>query len=228
MNPTVLVIDDEPGILESLADLFRREFHVLATGDPDEALAILAAEEVSVVISDQRMPRLSGAQLLTKAASLSPSTIRVLLTAYTDIDTVVEAVNEAKVYSYLSKPWRDEEILELVRTAVETHDLAVEERKLIHEIGGLQGGDALVNLRSDVTNFNRSLMSREFARLREGIASARAAGLPLGAAPEKIPVCTSCQRTRTAEATWKSLVEYLRERSSSIQDVLCEECSARH
>ncbi len=226
-NPTVLIVDDEPSILESLGDLLRREFHVLATSDPDQALELVAAEEISLVISDQRMPKMTGAQLLTKVANLSPDTVRVLLTAYADIDAVVQAVNDAKVSSYLSKPWRNEEILELVRNAVETHDLAVEERKLIQEVGRLQGEDDLLCLRSEVASYNKSLMSRELARIRAGLTSAHASGLPLAASHEKIPVCTSCQRAHARDATWTSLVEYLRERSSSIQDVLCDDCSAR-
>ena len=163
-NPTVLIVDDEPGILESLADLLRREYHVLATSDPAQALELLAAGDVAVVISDQRMPKLSGAQLLTKAASLSPDTIRILLTAYSDVDAVVQAINDAKVFSYLSKPWKNDRILELVKTAVETHDLAVEERRLLQELVRLQGEEAPPELRSGIASYTRNLMSRELTR----------------------------------------------------------------
>jgi len=226
-NPTVLIVDDEPGVLESLADLLRRHFHVLATSDTDEALALLEAEEVSVILSDQRMPKMNGAELLTKASGLSPDTVRVLLTGYADIEVVVQAVNDAKIFYYLSKPWKNEKILDLVRTAVQTHSLAIKERRLMKDLGGLQVQQALSSLRPDAAGDSRDLLSRGVAEMRAGIASAQAWRSPLSQNLAQIPVCTSCRRTRTSDAAWTSLVEFLRASSLPVSDVLCPDCAAR-
>ena len=226
-SPTVLVVDDEPDILESLADVLRKEFHVLGTSDPEEALALLASEEIAVVLSDQRMPKLSGAQLLAKASNLSPDTIRVLLTGYADIEVVIQAVNDAKVFYYLSKPWKNDSILDLVRTAVQTHNLSVEERRLIRELGRLQGEGALASLRSDPSRDARDVLSRDVANLRAGLSAAQVSSLRRGQAGERIPVCSSCARVRTGDSTWTGLVAYLRESSLDLVDVLCPDCAPR-
>lgn len=226
-NPTVLVVDDEPGVLESLADLLRKEFHVLGTSDPDEALSLLANEEVAVILSDQRMPKQTGAQLLATASALSPDTIRVLLTGYADIEVVIEAVNDAKVFYYLSKPWRNDSILDLVRTAVQKHSLAAEERRLLKKLGGLKSEEALSQMRADLAGESADFRSRDLAAMRSGIATAELAQLHLNQGREKIQLCVSCQRANTPDAGWTNLVEYLRSHTSSLRDVLCPACSAR-
>lgn len=226
-NPTVLVVDDEPGVLESLADLLRKEFHVLGTTDPDEALSLLANEEVAVILSDQRMPKQTGAQLLAKASALSPDTIRVLLTGYADIEVVIQAVNDARVFYYLSKPWKNDSILDLVRTAVQKHGLAAEERGLLRKLRGLKSEEALSLMRVDLARDSTDFLSRDLADLRSGIATAELAQLHLNQGREKVQVCVSCQRAKAPGSGWTNLVEYLRSHTSSLRDVLCPACSAR-
>ena len=105
-SPKILIVDDESEVLNSLADLLRKDFHVFATSDVDEALRLLVSSSMfSVVISDQRMPVLTGAKLLAIVAKSSPDTARILLTGYADIDAVIEAVNQAQIVHYITKPW---------------------------------------------------------------------------------------------------------------------------
>jgi FixJ family two-component response regulator len=224
--PTVLVVDDEREVVESLADLLRREFHVLATSDPDEALALLETEDVAVVVTDQRMPKLTGSALLARAANLSPDTVRVLLTGHADIEAVIQAVNEAKVYYYLAKPWDNARILELIRGAVRTHALAGEERKLFRELGLLGREVAISALRSDLARDHEETLSMGIADLRVALAGAWATLAHLRKIEEKIPFCASCQRMRTPDATWSDLVSYLKESSRALSNVLCPECVA--
>ncbi len=105
-NPRILIVDDETEVLQSLADLLRKDFHVFATADVEEALSLLVADNTfSIVISDQRMPVMTGTELLANAARTNPDTIRILLTAYADINAVIEAVNNGHIAQYISKPW---------------------------------------------------------------------------------------------------------------------------
>jgi DNA-binding NtrC family response regulator len=224
--PTVLVVDDEVGVLESLADLLRKEFHVLATSDPDEALKVLETEDVAVVLTDQRMPRLTGTDLLAKASNLSPATVRVLLTGYSDIEAVIQAVNEAKVYYYLAKPWDNARILQLIRTAVRTHALAGEERKLLKELAQVGKETAIRSLRSDLVRDHEETLSLDVARLRAAVASAWATVSHLKKIEEKVPVCVVCNRMKAPDASWNDLVTYLRETSGALSGTLCPECAA--
>lgn len=116
-RPTVLFVDDEERILRTLAVLFRARCDVLTTTDPQEALRLLSERSVHVIISDQRMPQMLGAELLARAREISPHTIRILLTGYSDLDAAIEAVNAGEIWRYLSKPWTVESIQNTVRDA---------------------------------------------------------------------------------------------------------------
>jgi len=116
---TLLFVDDEERILRSLAPLFRGRYRVLTTTDAREALAILLREQVHVIISDQRMPLMLGAELLRKAREISPSTMRILLTGYSDIEAAIAAVNDGEIFRYLSKPWNAQSLKDTVAEAAE-------------------------------------------------------------------------------------------------------------
>jgi diguanylate cyclase (GGDEF)-like protein/PAS domain S-box-containing protein len=114
----LLLVDDEPGILSALKRLFRREGYILlAAANGVEALDLLAKHDVGVVISDARMPLMSGAELLGKVRDIYPDTVRIILSGYTDVDAVTDAVNRGEVFKFLTKPWVDQELLEVVRDA---------------------------------------------------------------------------------------------------------------
>lgn len=124
MKPKVLVIDDEADILDLLYRTLHREFRVLRANNGPEALEILEQEQdVAVIISDQRMPLMSGTEFLSLTAERYPDIIRIIVTGYTDVDDLVEAINSGKVFKYVTKPWDDEDLKRSVRKAVETHNV---------------------------------------------------------------------------------------------------------
>ncbi|CAB1370132.1 EAL domain-containing protein [Denitratisoma oestradiolicum] len=115
---TLLLVDDEPGVLSALKRLFRREgYHLLTAGGGMEALNLLASHEAGVVISDARMPEMSGAEFLGRARELYPNMVRIMLSGYTDLAAVTSAVNRGELFSFLTKPWDETELLDTVREA---------------------------------------------------------------------------------------------------------------
>lgn len=123
-KPKILVVDDEPDNLDLLYRTFYREFKVLRAENGPAALDILANEgDVAVIISDQRMPYMSGTEFLSLTATQYPDIIRIILTGYTDVEDLVEAINSGKVFKYVTKPWSDGELKAVVRQAVDTHNV---------------------------------------------------------------------------------------------------------
>lgn len=120
----ILVVDDEPDNLDLLYRTFRRDFNVLKADSGVQALEILATEgEVAVIISDQRMPEMKGTEFLSKTVPQFPDTVRIILTGFTDIEDLVEAINAGQVYKYITKPWDPGELKTVVQRAAETYDL---------------------------------------------------------------------------------------------------------
>ncbi len=120
----LLVVDDEPDNLDLLYRTFRRDFNVLKADSGVNALQVLATEgEVAVIISDQRMPEMKGTEFLSKTVPQFPDTVRIILTGFTDIEDLVEAINAGQVYKYITKPWDPTELKAVVQRAAETYDL---------------------------------------------------------------------------------------------------------
>lgn len=120
----LLVVDDEPDNLDLLYRTFHREFRVLRAENGPDALKILEAEgDIAVIISDQRMPQMSGTEFLSLTAQKYPDIIRIILTGYTDVEDLVEAINSGKVFKYVTKPWDDEQLKQVVRQAADTHNV---------------------------------------------------------------------------------------------------------
>lgn len=115
----ILFVDDEERILRSLAMQFRRHYEVLTESDPQRALQRLREEPVHVLVSDQRMPQMTGAQLLAEAREIAPNTLRILLTGYSDLDAAVDALNNGGIFRYLTKPWDQQEMAFTLRQAAE-------------------------------------------------------------------------------------------------------------
>ena len=133
ITPTILYVDDEPDNLLALRAILRRQYRVLTTQTGEEALDILTDEEVHILISDQRMPSMSGTELLAQCQQLYPEQIRILLTGYSDLQAVIDAVNKGRIHQYVAKPWRAEDILIIIRQAWETYQLRQANRKLTSE-----------------------------------------------------------------------------------------------
>ena len=133
--PSVLCVDDEPFILHSLKRMMRREGYTLLTArNALDGLAILEKELVHLVISDQRMPEMTGIEFLQKVKELSPHTIRVILSGNVDIETIVDAINKGEVYRFLNKPWNDDELRVAVRQCLEHYTIVEENQRLLEQV----------------------------------------------------------------------------------------------
>lgn len=120
---TILCVDDEPRITSALKALFRREYNVLIANSGQEALDLLADNEVNVLVSDQRMPGMLGSELLTQVSRAYPQTIRILLTGFMDRQAIVDSINDGEVYRFINKPWDNFEMKEVVAEAAAASEL---------------------------------------------------------------------------------------------------------
>lgn len=118
----LLVIDDEPDVCDSVHDLLRREFRVLKATSAEDGYRIMQQEEVHIVMTDQRMPRMTGVELLTKMKARHPHAIRMLFTGFADLESIVAAINQGHVFQFLKKPWQPEELIIAVREAAAEYD----------------------------------------------------------------------------------------------------------
>ncbi|OEZ54340.1 HD domain-containing phosphohydrolase [Duganella sp. HH105] len=156
---TLLCVDDEPNILSSLRRLFRPAgYRVLLAESGALGLAVLEKEQVDLVISDMRMPEMNGAQFLAQVRARWPDTVRLLLTGYSDIQSIQDAINCGEIYRYITKPWEDGDMLLLVRHALERRQL--EQDKLRLEALTLRQNEELKTL-------NQSLEAKVEARTRQ-------------------------------------------------------------
>lgn len=118
----LLIVDDEVDNLDLLHRTLHRDYHILRATSASEALQLLQQEQdVAVIISDQRMPRMNGTDLLYRVAETHPDTVRIILTAHADVNDLVEAINSSKVFKYLTKPFRRDELLDIVEQAVQAY-----------------------------------------------------------------------------------------------------------
>jgi diguanylate cyclase len=131
---SLLVVDDEPYILATLAALLSTEFEVLTADSVDGAKKLLEVREVDIILSDQRMPRSSGVHLLEWVRQRNPKTVRLLMTGFAELEEAVEAINKSQVYRYIFKPWRPEELMETLRGAAHTFILERSHERLLEEL----------------------------------------------------------------------------------------------
>lgn len=123
MKHTILCVDDEVDNVEALERLLRKKYQILKATSGDEGLAILKENSVSLIISDQRMPKMTGVQFLNKSTAIRPDAIRILLTGYTDVESVIDAINSGQIYKYVTKPWDPRDLANTVDRAVEKFEL---------------------------------------------------------------------------------------------------------
>jgi two-component system response regulator HupR/HoxA len=131
---TILVVDDEPRVLDALEAILAAEFRVLRAGNGEEALRVLEREDAAVIVTDYRMPGMTGVELLRLSQDLAPDAVRIVLTAYTDVDSLMEAINTGRIYHFIPKPWDPNELLVVVRRALERYELARENVRLRDEL----------------------------------------------------------------------------------------------
>jgi len=130
----LLLVDDEESITKALYRIFRKEgyeIHTASSGQEGLTLLKETGKPFSLIISDQRMPGMTGAQFLEEAKKIFPEAIRILLTGYSDMDAVVDAINKGEIHRYLTKPWNDDDLLIQIRQALEQYELRVENKRLL-------------------------------------------------------------------------------------------------
>jgi EAL domain-containing protein (putative c-di-GMP-specific phosphodiesterase class I)/FixJ family two-component response regulator len=157
---TLLLVDDEEHILSALRRLFRRDgYRLLTATSGAQGLEVLAANAVDVIVSDQRMPGMTGVEFLRHAKEMRADTVRMTLSGYTDLQSIIDAVNEGAVYKFLTKPWDDVRLREHVAQAFHARELAEENRRLAREISSANTELAEANRRL------KSLAQREQGRV---------------------------------------------------------------
>lgn len=130
----ILVIDDEPANLRLLRRVLGDDYETFAAASGPEGLDILRKEDICLIITDQRMPGMTGVQVLEASLAVRPDAIKILLTGYTDIQALIDAINSGNVYKYIQKPWDSEDLKLTVRRAVEAYDLRRRNEQLVGEL----------------------------------------------------------------------------------------------
>ena len=152
----LLVVDDEPDVCDSVHDLLRHEFRVLRAGSAAEGWRLMQEQEVHIVMTDQRMPQMTGVELLTQLRSRYPQAIRMLFTGYADVEAIIAAINQGHAFRFLKKPWQPEELEAVVREAAVEFDRLVEQ------------ADELARLHAELDDLHKrvSALEEEVSRLR--------------------------------------------------------------
>ena len=158
MKYKIMVVDDEPANLRTLTRVFRESYEVLTAETGVAALALLEQHNVALLISDQRMPQMSGIELMKQTVALRPQMVRILLTGYTDVEALIEAINSGLVYRYVTKPWNNDDLKLTVSRALENYEvvkskhlLEMDNRRLrtrlnrIADIVGDESGDGFTS-----------------------------------------------------------------------------------
>src|SRR5919205_993694 len=145
----LLIIDDEPNVCDSVHDLLRREFRVLKAHSADEGYRLMQEEEVHIVMSDQRMPQITGVELLARVKSKYPQAVRMLFTGFADLESIIAAINQGHIYGFLKKPWQPEELEAAVRQASAEYD------RLVHQ------ADEMARLQKEVSLLHERVASLE-------------------------------------------------------------------
>ncbi len=130
----ILYVDDEEENLKAFKSAFRRHYTIYTANSAEEGMKVLLEEDISIVISDQRMPETTGVDFLCTIRKNYPDTIRMLMTAYSDVNTVIEAVNECQIYKYLNKPWDVKELKAIIDQAHEIYALRDENKRLVNDL----------------------------------------------------------------------------------------------
>ena len=131
MQYKILVVDDEPMNIRLLERIFSRQYQVLSAVSGEEALALLKQHDVALIISDQKMPEMSGIEFLKHAAALRPRVIRIIISGYSDVSVLTEAINSGIIYRFISKPWNNEDLQQTVCKALDHYEIIKRQYELI-------------------------------------------------------------------------------------------------
>lgn len=127
----ILVVDDEEEILFSLRGLLRQEFDLFTAASGAEALDVMRRHAIHVLMTDQRMPQMTGVELLEQSRAVCPEAVRIVFTGYADIKAVIDAINQGRIFRYLTKPWDPDELVAALRQGCEEYDRLTARRVLL-------------------------------------------------------------------------------------------------
>lgn len=162
MERTLLLVDDEENITSALTRLLRRDGYTILRANSGKAgLELLETNQVGVIISDQRMPEMTGTEFLTQVRALYPDTVRIVLSGYTELNSVTDAINRGAVYKFLTKPWEDELLRANVEEAFQRHEMKLENARLARELQ--LANDELILINQDL-EIHVELKTRELVR----------------------------------------------------------------
>jgi CheY-like chemotaxis protein len=219
-RPCVLFVDDEVNVQNAVRRLLRREpYDLLLVSSGQEALEVLKQRRVQLVISDQRMPGMTGTELLRQVRLRWPETIRVILSGYAEVNTIIAAINEGEIYKYLTKPWNDEEIKLHIRRAIEQHALQEENRRLTREVAKqneeLRALAEQLDRRAASAAMRLSLAQELLEVIDVGVLTINGAGLIVEANRWAREVLLAGRPDPSGADIWKALPEELCARISS-------------
>lgn len=198
-RPRLLFIDDEEINRSNFLETFGDEYEILLAGSGEEALEIMARESnLALILSDQRMPGISGAEVLAQARELAPKAERIMITGYSEPDDIMAAINQGQVYRYILKPWTSGELRIAIIHAVERHQLKEENLALL--------------LALEKKNFELE----ELVRTRT---------MELKNLQSLLPICSYCRKIRDDKNAWHELETYLHQHTDIIfTHGICPHC----
>lgn len=171
-NRTLLLVDDEENILLSLTRLLRHEGYTILSADSGrQGLSLLKKHSVDVILSDQKMPEMTGVEFLSKAKILYPDTIRIILSGYTDLESILNAINKGEIFKYVTKPWDNDLLVKSITEAFEQYELKQENKRLTDELkltnSALEEANKILRQNDELTSLPNRMFLTE--RLSEAI-----------------------------------------------------------
>ncbi|NJL23925.1 MAG: response regulator [Calothrix sp. SM1_5_4] len=227
MKHSILCVDDEVDNVDALERLFRRKYNVFRATSGKEALKVLKDNPVSLIVSDQRMPGMTGVELLAKSIDYRPDAVRVLLTGYTDIESVISAINSGQVYRYVTKPWDPVDLGNTIDKAIERYEMALELReknaaleKALRELRSLDQAKSnfMILINHELKTPLTSMLSF-IELLRESGRRRRSSQISFARLPERGPPARLDQRlTRTGVSRDRHHADQVRQSRSGKND----------
>lgn len=133
-NVKILYVDDEAHNLQAFKANFRRDFTIFTAESGAEGLEIFKKEDLNIILTDQRMPNMTGIEFLVEVQKINPEPMRILITGYSDINAVIDAINRGQVYRYLNKPWHYEDLKSTIMSAHEVFQLRRDNKNLVDKL----------------------------------------------------------------------------------------------
>ena len=130
----ILAVDDEQSSLNAIYRTLRREYDVILSLNGQSALEVLKNQKIAVILGDQRMPEMTGVEFFKKSLEIQPDAVRILITGYSDIEAIIQAINDGQVFYYINKPWEPDDLRIIISRAAEQHKLVIENRRLLKEL----------------------------------------------------------------------------------------------